>query len=172
MQIDMGKKLKIKIKKLSPESKIPSYSKQGDAGLDLTATSKEFDEHGNIVYGTSLAVEIPYGYVGLLFPRSSNAKYDLLNTNAVGVIDSGYRGEIMMKYKSTLVKDSPRGLEYGIYVKDNRGIIRGHIGLKQYNIGDRIGQLIIMPYPKIEFEEVEELTETERGEGSYGSTGR
>lgn len=80
--------MKVKIKKLSPNAVIPQYAKQGDAGLDLTATSKEYDEHGNVVYGTSLAIEIPPGYVGLLFPRSSNAKYDLLNTNAVGVIDS------------------------------------------------------------------------------------
>lgn len=80
--------MKVRIKKLSEKAVIPSYSTAGDAGLDLTATSKEFDEHGNVVYGTSLAIEIPYGYVGLLFPRSSNAKYDLLNTNSVGVIDS------------------------------------------------------------------------------------
>lgn len=161
--------MKVKIKKLSSNAVIPKYAKEGDAGLDLTATIKEYDEYGNVVYGTSLAIEIPFGYVGLLFPRSSNAKYDLLNTNAVGVIDSGYRGEIMMKYKPTLTEwvDSNLGgyVAYGCWTDSDDDI-------KQYKIGDRIGQLIIIPYPQIEFEEVEELSESERGIGSYGSSGK
>ena len=66
--------LEVKIKQLSPESVIPTYAKDGDAGMDLTATSKAYDEHGNVCYGTSLAFELPKGYVGLLFPRSSNTK--------------------------------------------------------------------------------------------------
>lgn len=155
--------MKVKIKKLSPNGIIPKYAKQGDAGLDLTATSKEYDEHGNVVYGTSLAIEIPFGYVGLLFPRSSNAKYDLLNTNAVGVIDSGYRGEIMMKYKQTIVET---------WREDYNYVNHQYLSKSDYNIGDRIGQLIIIPYPQIEFEEVEELSESERGIGSYGSSGK
>lgn len=169
--------MKVRIKKLSEKAVIPQYAKNGDAGLDLTATSKEFDEHGNIVYGTSLAVEIPYGYVGLLFPRSSNAKYDLLNTNSVGVIDSGYRGEIMMKYKR--VYDTHKNhkllckiLEEYVGIGVEGEISKSDLLPQEYNIGDRIGQLIIMPYPQIEFEEAEELTQTERGSGSYGSTGR
>ena len=89
--------MKVNIKKLNENAVIPSYAKAGDAGMDLVAISKEYDDHGNVVYGTGLAFEIPEGYVGLLFPRSSNAKMDLLSTNAVGVIDSGYRGEVMMK---------------------------------------------------------------------------
>lgn len=139
--------MKVKIKRLSENAVIPTYAKDGDAGMDLVATSKEYDKNGNVVFGTSLAFEIPKGYVGLLFPRSSNAKMDLLLSNSVGVLDSGYRGEVLFKFKITL-RDA-----------------------YMYEIGDRIGQLIIMPYPTIEFEEVEELSETERGSGGYGSTG-
>ena len=91
--------MKVKIKRLSDKAVIPTYAKDGDAGMDLVATSKSYDENGNVVFGTSLAFEIPKGYVGLLFPRSRNAKMDLLLSNSVGVIDSGYRGEVMMKYK-------------------------------------------------------------------------
>lgn len=140
--------MNVKIKKLHTDAVIPSYAKEGDAGLDLTATSMSCDDYGNICYGTGLAFEIPKGYVGLVFPRSSNAKKDLWLTNSVGVIDSGYRGEVTFKYR-------PVDLEERIY-----------------QIGDRVGQLIIMPYPYIEFEEVEELSETERGCSGYGSSGK
>ena len=140
--------MKVKIKKLVENAVIPTYAKKGDAGMDLTATSKTYDEQGNVVYGTGIAVEIPNGYVGLVFPRSSICKTDLLLTNSVGVIDSGYRGEIMAKFA---------------YV---------HMLNKKYEIGDRIAQLIIMPYPIIEFVESEELSETERGDGGYGSSGK
>ena len=82
------KTLKVKIKKLNENAVIPSYAKDGDAGMDLVATSEYYDDDGNIVYGTGLSFEIPKGFVGLLFPRSSNAKKDLILTNSVGVIDS------------------------------------------------------------------------------------
>lgn len=82
------KTLKVKIKKLNENAVIPAYSQYGDAGMDLTATSKSHDDNGNTCYGTGLSFEIPDGYVGLLFPRSSNAKKDLLLSNSVGVIDS------------------------------------------------------------------------------------
>ena len=85
----MGKELEVKIKLLSKNSVMPSYSTKGDAGLDLTAVSKSYDEYGNTVFDTGLAFEIPEGFVGLLFPRSSNAKTNLRLTNAVGVLDSG-----------------------------------------------------------------------------------
>lgn len=139
--------MQVKIKKLSTEAVIPSYAKQGDAGLDMTAISMTKDEFKNIVYGTGIAIEIPEGYVGLLFPRSSISKTNIALTNSVGVLDSGYRGEIMFKFKKIGSYYSP------------------------YNVGDRIGQLIIVPYPKIEFEEVDKLSESERGAGGYGSTG-
>ena len=138
----------VKIKKLAESAVIPAYSKKGDAGMDLTAVDIQLDDHGNIVYKTGLAFEIPEGYVGLLFPRSSNAKTNLYLTNHVGVIDSSYRGEIMLKYKCI-----------------------ESFGKNTYQVGDRVGQIIILPYPSIEFEEVKELSVTERGQGGYGSTG-
>ena len=140
----------VKIKKLDKKAVLPKYAKEGDAGMDLTATSKWYDDDNNVCYGTGIAMEIPNGYVGLVFPRSSNAKQDLILSNGVGVIDSGYRGEITFKYK--LVEDR-------------------HLA-KDYNVGDRVGQIIIMPYPKIEFVEVSELSETDRGNGGYGSSGK
>lgn len=146
----------IKIKKLVENAVIPKYAHSTDAGLDLNATSIEYDEYGNIVYHTGLAFEIPKGYVGLIFPRSSICKYDLRLTNCVGVIDSGYRGEIMFKYEPKRVQ-----------IKDSTKKIIGEI----YQIGDRIGQLIIMPYPSIELVEVDELSDSDRGNGGFGSSG-
>lgn len=141
----------VKIKKLVENAVIPKYSKPGDAGLDLTAVSVSFEKN-YVSYKTGLAVEIPEGFVGLLFPRSSNSKMDLILTNSVGVIDSGYRGEIELRYKLV-----------------GNGVTPSIVGT--YNIGDRVGQLIIIPYPNIEFEEVTELSTTERNTGGYGSTG-
>lgn len=137
--------MKVKIKKLHENAVIPKYAQDGDSGLDLTATSINYDDHGNAVYGTGLAIEIPKDYVGYIFPRSSISKKTLALTNSVGVIDSNYRGEIMLKFKFS--------------------------NISIYSIGDRIGQLIIMPIPYIELEEVEELSNTNRGTGGFGSTG-
>ena len=153
--------MKVKTRIINPELPTPplQYAKYGDAGVDLTATSKNFDDDGNLVYGTNRAFEIPSGYVGLLFPRSSNAKKDLILSNSVGVIDSGYRGEVMFKFKVSNL--DYYGADVGYYG-----------GIQDYKIGDRIGQLIIIPYPTIEFEEVMNLSNTERGSGGYGSTGK
>lgn len=140
--------MQVKIKKLCPEAVIPTYATGGDAGMDLYATSVEWDSYGNIVYGTGLAFEIPEGYYMDLRPRSSNVKKDLVMLNSPGTIDSGYRGEITAVF---------RPLVYGA---------------KVYLKGDKIAQAIILPYPQIEFTEVDELSDTERGAGGYGSTGR
>ena len=160
--------MKVKIKKTHPDAVIPKYAKAGDAGLDLTATSISYDEYGNICYGTGLAFEIPEGYVGLIFPRSSICKEQLLLSNAVGVIDSGYRGEVSFKFKPSMALDERQCVKVD---KDRLW----SVAIKQnniYKVGDRIGQIIIMPYPSIEFVEVEELSTTERGEGGYGSSGK
>lgn len=138
--------MKVKIKKLDERATIPSYAKHGDAGMDLHAIRFQRDSDGNYVYYTGLAFEIPEGYVGLLFPRSSISKTSHFLRNSVGVIDSGYRGEIMFKFG------------YGS-------------NIKTYMVGERVGQLIIMPYPQVEFEEVEELPDTDRSDGGFGSTG-
>lgn len=138
--------MKIKIKKLHEDAVIPSYSKAGDAGMDIVSIRMEKDNKGNHVHYTGIAFEIPEGHVGLIYPRSSISKTSCALRNSVGVIDSGYRGEIIFKFYC-------------------------YNGLDTYKVGDRIGQLIIMPYPQIELEEVEELSDTDRGEGGFGSTG-
>ena len=155
--------MKVKIKKLHPDAVIPAYAKAGDAGMDLTAVSMKIDKYGNICYGTGLAFEIPEGYVGLVFPRSSNHKKGVILTNCVGVVDSGYRGEVSFKFRP-LIGRARILSDDGIFFF--RGILE-----TAFKVGDRVGQLIIMPYPQIEFEEVEELSETERGDKGYGSSG-
>lgn len=157
--------LNVKIKKLHPDAVIPFYSKKGDAGMDLTAVSKKYDHNGNTCYGVGLAFEIPIGYVGLLFPRSSNSKTDLRLTNSVGILDSGYRGEVIVKFRNDNFSDSN--------IRIKRCIVNNELAFcNEYNVGDRVAQLIIIPYPEIQFEEVSELSETERGDGGFGSTGK
>jgi dUTP pyrophosphatase len=140
--------MKIKFKKLRVDVITPSYAKEGDAGLDLTATEQISNTTSQASYGTGIAVEIPKGYVGLIFPRSSIRKYELELSNSVGVIDSGYRGEIQFTFNKTNGLDSLR-----------------------YKVGDKIGQLIILPYPSVELELVSELSDSERGTGGFGSSG-
>jgi dUTP pyrophosphatase len=170
--------MKVKIKRLVEEAVLPRYMRQDDSGMDLVAVSKHFDEKGNVVYGTGLAFEIPVGYVGLLFPRSSNADKDLVLSNSVGVIDPGYRGEVKLKFK-------PSGYFACVPTDDSEGNISDTFdfvcfgkedeedtdNVAVYSIGDRIGQIIIIERPLIEWEEVVELSmNTERGTGGYGST--
>lgn len=150
--------MQVKIKKLYKDSIPPTKAHTTDAGYDLYAHSKSYDEDGNVVYGCGIAFEIPNDYVALVFPRSSNAKKDLLLSNSVGVIDSGYRGEVSFKFKPANVM----GLNFA-YIPES---------ISKYEVGDRIGQIIIMPYPEVEFVEVDELSQTERGTGCYGSSGK
>jgi dUTP pyrophosphatase len=141
----------VKVKKLHENAVIPSYSKPGDAGMDLTITSIISETTTDVTYGFGIALEIPKNYVGLVFPRSSVRKYDLSLTNCVGVIDSGYRGEIQATFKKT-------------------NWLKGDSSDK-YVVGDRGSQIIILPYPKVSMVESEELSDTERGDGGFGSTG-
>lgn len=151
--------MKVNFKKLNEKAVLPSYAKAGDAGLDLTAVtakSEQDEKEGYyfIEYGTGLSVEIPEGYVGLLFPRSSISKTGLILANSVGVIDSGYRGEIKLRFK----------IDNGIFSE------LGADKMAKYYPGDKVGQLMIIPYPQIEVSEAGELSETERGAGGFGST--
>jgi dUTP pyrophosphatase len=147
--------MKLKVKKLNPTATVPSYAKGGDACFDLTATSITLNDKF-IEYGTGLAMEIPDGHVGLIFPRSSVTNKNLMLKNGTGIIDSSYRGEIKFRFTKTQHLHT-------LYTKEEAEDI--------YGIGDRIGQMMILPYPTVEFEEVDELSETSRGEGGYGSTG-
>lgn len=142
--------MKVKVKKLHANAVAPKFGKPGDAGADLTATSIDTSRGGQVVYGTGIAVEIPEGMVGLVFPRSSVRNFPLIMSNSVGVIDSGYRGEVMVTFNLTSKE----------WFTD------------LYKVGDRIAQLIIMPVPLIEYMIVDELSETERGTGGHGSTGK
>ena len=156
--------MKVRITKLHKDAEIPKYSKTGDAGMDLTTVRTTVDKQGNREYGTGLAIEIPQGHMGLLFPRSSVSKKPMILANSVGVIDSGYRGEIIFKFKPTaLYQPLSDPVDF---VTDSQEV------QEIYKVGERIGQIIILPYPQIEFDEVDSLDSSQRGAGGFGSTGK
>lgn len=135
--------------KLTKTASTPSYAKDGDAGLDFRVSRIIEETETQITYGTDIAMEIPRGHVGLIFPRSSVRNTKLILSNCVGVIDSGYRGEIMATFNK----------------KENNTS-------NKYNVSDKMCQMIIIPYPKINLIEKESLSETERGSGGYGHSGK
>ena len=143
--------MELNFKRLDDKAIMPIRAHESDAGLDLTAVdiTLEPNDCGQtvVVYHSGLAVEIPEGYVGLLFPRSSIAKKSIFMTNGVGVIDSGYRGEIMAKMHVTT--DAAPAV---------------------YKVGEKFAQLIVMPLQSITIKEVVDLSDSERGEGGYGSS--
>lgn len=138
----------VKIRKVHPDAVLPKRAHPTDAGMDVTAISMEMTED-YLEYDTGLQFQLPAGYVMLIFPRSSNSKKDLLMCNSVGVLDAGYTGNLKFRFKLTT---------------------EGYTE-KIYNPGDKIGQIIILPYPEINFVETEEFDETDRGSGGFGSTG-
>lgn len=140
--------MKVKIKKLHPNAVKPKYAKENDAGMDLVATEIISETPSQITYGMGLAIEIPDGMVGLIFPRSSIRNTGLSLSNSVGVIDAGYRGELQATFNKNGVKD------------------------EFYKVGDRVCQIIIVPHPIIQIVEVDELSESSRGIGGFGSTGK
>lgn len=164
--------IELKFKKLHHQAITPFQSKPGDAGLDLTCVEEpKFEIIGSdycLVCKTGLAIEIPEGYVGLIFPRSSIRKTGLMLTNSVGVIDSGYRGEIIFSFKGLneglgrSLSQLNEDLEIDLHEDENI----------YYHKGDRIGQLIVMPVPHVKLTETRDLTETERGNNGHGSTGK
>ena len=141
--------MQIKVK-LTDGAALPRHARPGDAGMDLTTRQTvEIAPGGTVMVGTGVAMEIPEGYVGLCFPRSGLASKRGINlTNCVGVIDSGYRGEIMAPLYNA-------GHETQVVER-----------------GERIFQIAIIPFMTCECVEVDELSETERGDGGIGSTGR
>jgi dUTP pyrophosphatase len=141
--------MKVKIKLLHEDAKKPKYAKESDAGLDLVATSIINQTPTQITYGLGIAMEIPDGMVGLVFPRSSIRNYDLSLTNSVGVIDAGYRGELQATFHK----------------------ING-VASKVYEVGDRVVQIVIIPHPVVQIQVVDELSESSRGKGGFGSTGK
>lgn len=143
----------VKVKKLSENAVLPQKAHKSDAGFDLTVSriTTELNEVGEliIVYHTDLCMEIPEGYFGALFSRSSVSKKPLSQTNAVGVVDSGYRGEIVAKFRSTVPAVVP----------------------SVYKEGERFAQLVILPVPDIDMVEADTLGGSDRGEAGLGSTG-
>ena len=142
----------LKIKLVHPNAKPPVRANEDDAGLDFTAVSCEYDRGLQCyVYDTGLAMEIPPGHVGLVFPRSSICKTSLQLTNCVGVIDAGYRGTVKAFFRE----------------HQQSGWVN-----KRYEAGDRVFQMIILPFPRVHVTVVEELSDTARGEGGFGSSGK
>ena len=144
--------MQIRFKKLHHAAVMPKRATDGAAGFDLTAVSVKYGDGGKVFYDTGIAVEIPAGYVGLLFQRSSVYKTGLSLCNAVGVCDADYRGSISFVFRIT---------GFG---KDQ--------GVTPYKVGDRIGQIVFVPIPEVELVEADRLSETARGTGGYGSTGK
>ncbi len=143
---------KLKIKKVNEKAKIPMYGSVEAAGFDLYGVNEEdvtIKAHETVLIKTGLSMEIPTGYAGLIFARSGLAtKKGLAPANCVGVVDADYRGEVMVALHNHTNED------------------------KTIEAFERIAQMIIMPYLKVDFEEVEELTDTERGQNGFGSTGK
>ena|SRR5271165_2460831 len=142
--------MEVNFKKFHPDAVIPAYSRIGDAAMDLTTVTdgKLSQDRDFVEYDTKIGIEIPEGFVGLIFPRSSISQYRLSLCNSVPVIDSNYRGSLKLRFRLLSETSSLR-----------------------YKAGDRIGQLMIFPYPVITLKEVQELSETARGDGSFGSSG-
>jgi len=142
--------MEIKFKKVRENAVIPRFATSGSVGADVTACEIEFDNKNmQVTYYTGLAIEIPEGYFADLRCRSSIYKTSLRLTNGLGTIDSDFRGEMKMIFDITPTMDK----------------------VKLYEVGDRVGQLVILPKLDIEFVECDSLSETERGEGGHGSTG-
>ena len=143
----MQEEVVVKIKKIHPDAKIPIYAHPGeDAGMDVFSVSREVKDK-YIEYKAGLSFEVPKGYVCLIFPRSSVTNKDLMLKNSVGVLDSGYRGDLIFRFQK-------------------------FEGQEIYEVGDRVGQIIILPYPFVKIEEVSELADSNRGEGGLGYTGK
>ena len=161
----------IKVKKLDPEAVLPKSANPADAGYDLVALDDGVvAKDGYIQYRTGIAIAPPEGYHTEIFPRSSISKYDLALANSIGLVDNGYRGEILVRFKPTIIM-----LDYR---KDPAKIVRCYLNrleddeLRIYKKGDRIAQLVVRKTENATFEWSEDLDQTVRGTGGFGSTSR
>ena len=146
--------MKIQFKKLYPDAITPTYAHEGDAGLDLyTQFDFELKQSQRLIVPTGIAVDIPYGYVGLIHPKSGlAAKRNITVLNSPGTIDAGYHGE----------------LQVILYHAFSKGWVRK----ESFKKGDKIAQLVIQKVEYAELEEVTEFDDSSRGIGGFGSTGR
>ena len=183
--------VEIKFKKLREDAVIPSYAHEGDVGMDLTAVDVEYDADNDVyIYHTGLAFESDFHYGIFLFPRSSNRKTDAYLCNHVGIADSAiYRGEIMLCFKNRQslrqICFESRMIEYWNAIEDGKSVeeatkesIKGWTDAMKnpmlfapYKVGDRVGQMVVLPYPDVKLTEAQELSQTDRGAGGFGSTG-
>ena len=149
--------LNVQIKKLNPKATLPTYGTDGAGAFDIYASEYALLEPGKAVrVPTGLAFEIPLGHVLLLFSRSGHGySHNIRLTNCVGVIDSDYRGEVLVLMTRDDIESPTLSTQSIVHILP----------------GDRIAQGIILPSPRIDFEEVFYLSETERGTGGFGSTG-
>lgn len=152
----------LKIKKLVPEAVLPSRANDTDAGYDCVAIDDGTwsDDQTFIEYRTGISIELPPGMHSELFPRSSVSKYDLVLANSIGLVDNGYRGEVRFRFKYV-----PRLVKVGM----DSFVVKPAI---RYKKGDKIGQIVIRNTVSLPVQEVEDLSETVRGEGGFGSSGR
>ena len=157
--------VKLKFKKLDERAVIPSYAHVGDIGLDATAIDVEYDiEHDVYIYHTGLACEMERGYALLCLPRSSNTKTEAYLPNSPGLVDPAtYRGEIQFRYKNR--QPTPR-FEF------SDELTAYALSKAPYKPGERIGQFVIVQVPEIEIEVTDTLSETDRGTGGFGSSGK
>ena len=168
--------INIKCKQLDEKAVIPFYAKEGDACMDITAIDLEYDlKNDRYIYHTGLAFEVPEGYYMDLRPRSSNTKCDFYIPNAPGTLDSGYRGELLVVFKR---RDKIALEDFAMLFKgcDPNQVMTAYVNsmlsIAPYVPGDRVCQMQVLPRPKVNIEIVEELSESERGEGGFGSTGK
>lgn len=147
----------LRVKRLSETATLPTRATEGDAGLDLYASEPEVIRRGQVTaVSTGIAIEIPYGYVGLVHPRSGlAAKHGITVVNAPGTIDAGYRGEVKILLTSLDSQLSSSNAMFGFDISP----------------GDRIAQLVIQQVELPEVEEVGELSDSVRGIGGFGSSG-
>lgn len=151
----------LKVKKLDPAATLPSRANESDAGYDVVALEDgNWDASGTFIeYKTGLAIEVPAGYHTELFPRSSVSKYDLILANSIGLVDNGYRGELRFRFKYI-----PRFVVEEGALQQQPPIL--------YKKGDKIGQIVVRQTVHLDVKEVQELSDTSRGTGGFGSTGK
>jgi dUTP pyrophosphatase len=165
--VDIRNSLNIPFKRLDPNAVLPTYAKPGDSGMDLTAVDFQITD-GFIEYRTGLAVEIPLGFEGQIRPRSSVSKKPLILANGPGTIDAGYRGEIRVRFRPIGDLSTSEVVE---------GILNDHLNGESespfgYLPGERVAQLVVVEVPLIFPMWATDLTDTERGEGGFGSSGK
>ncbi len=183
-------RLDIKFKKLDERAVVPTYAHDGDVGMDLTAIEVEYNSDMDCyLYHTGLAFETDKHYGIFLFPRSSNRKTEAYLCNHVGIADSAiYRGEIIFCFKNrTSLRQNAfegRMIEFWNAIEDGKSIedatkesvhgwmeaMKNPMLFAPYKVGDRIGQMVVLPYPNVRLNERKNLSESERGDGAFGST--